>query len=58
MHLNFTTATICNVRFADDIDLMGGSNGDPEDLTNRLVDTAKTYGMEAQERTTLVQILA
>ena len=26
-----------NLRFADDIDLMGGSNGEIQDLTNRLV---------------------
>ena len=37
---------ICNLRFADDIDLMGSSNGELQDLTNRLVDKAKAYGME------------
>ena len=31
---------ICNMRSADDIDLMGGSNGELQDLTNRLVDRA------------------
>ena len=31
---------ICNLRFADDIDLQGGSNGQFEDLINRLVDRA------------------
>ena len=36
---------ICNLRLADDIDLMGGSNGELQDLTNRLVDRASTYGM-------------
>ena len=36
----------CNLRFADDIDLMGSSNGELQDLTNRLVDKAKAYGME------------
>ena len=44
---------ICKLRFADDIDLMGGSNGELQDLTNRLEDTATAYGMEvklAQER--------
>ena len=35
-----------NPRFADDIDLMGGSNGELQDLTNRLVDRATAYGME------------
>ena len=37
---------ICNPRFADDIDLMGGSNGELQDLTGRLVDRARAYGME------------
>ena len=31
---------------ADDIDLMGNSNGERQDLTNRLVDRATAYGME------------
>ena len=30
----------CNLQFADDIDLMGGSNGELQDLTDRLVDRA------------------
>ena len=38
--------SICNLRFADDIDLMGGSNAKFQDLTNRLVDRATAYGME------------
>ena len=32
--------------FADDIDLMGGSNGELQDPTNRLVDRATAYRME------------
>ena len=36
----------CNLRFADDINLMGGSNGELQDLTSRLVDRAKACGME------------
>ena len=36
---------ICNLQFADNIDLMGGSSGELQDLTNRLVDRAKAYGM-------------
>lgn len=35
-----------NLRFADDIDLMGGSNTELQDLTDRLVDRASAYGME------------
>ena len=37
---------IRNLRFTDDIDLMGGSNGELQDLANRLVDRAKAYGMD------------
>ena len=37
---------ICNLRFADDIDLMGGSSGELQDLTNRLVNRSTIYGME------------
>ena len=36
----------CTVRFADDIDLMGGSNGEIQDLANRLVDNATAIRME------------
>ena len=39
--------SICNLRLADDIDLMGGSYGELQDLTNRLVDRATAYGAEA-----------
>ena len=35
-----------NLRFADDIDLMGINNGDLRNLNNRLVDRATAYGME------------
>ena len=38
--------SICNLRFADDIDVMGGSNGELQDLTNTVVDRATAYGME------------
>ena len=36
----------CNLRFADDIDLMNGSNGELRDLTNRLIDRATAYGIK------------
>ena len=36
---------ICNLQFADDIDRMGGSNGERQDLNNRLVDRETAYGM-------------
>ena len=38
--------SICNLQFADDIDVMGGSNGELQDLTNRLVDRATAFGIE------------
>ena len=44
---------ICSLRFADNINFMGSSNGELQDLTNRFVDGATAYGMEvklAQER--------
>ena len=37
---------ICYLRFAVDINLMSGSNGDLQDLANRLVDRVRAYGME------------
>ena len=40
------TFRTCKLRFADDIDLVGGSNSDLRDLTNRLVDRATAYGLE------------
>ena len=36
----------CDLRFTDDIDLMGDSNGELQDLTNRLVDRATANEME------------
>ena len=49
-HNHYTSISIggrpvCNRRFADDIDLMGGSNGELQDLTNRLVDRATALRM-------------
>ena len=35
-----------NLRFADDIDLMGGSNNELQACTNRLEDRAEAYGTE------------
>ena len=37
---------ISDLRFAVDVDLMGGSNGELQDLTIRLVDRATAHGME------------
>ena len=38
--------SICNLLFADVIDLMGGSNGELQDLSNIVVDGATAYEME------------
>ena len=38
--------SMCSLRFADDISLMDSSNGELQDLTNRLVYRAMAYGME------------
>ena len=61
--LSIGRRSICSLRFADDIDLMGGSNDELQDLTNRLVDRATAYKMEVSTEkskimTTSVQILA
>ena len=37
---------ICNLQFADNIDLLGGSSGVLQNLTNRLIDRAAAYQME------------
>ena len=42
---------ICRLRFADDIDLMGGSNGELQDLNNRHVDTPTAYGVVVSTHT-------
>ena len=44
--ISIVEMSICNLQFADDIDLMGGSNGELKDLTNRLADRARAYGIE------------
>ena len=50
LHDHHTSTSIgggptCDLQFADDIDLMGGSNVELQDLTNRLVDRATAYGI-------------
>ena len=45
--------------FGKDIDLMGGSNGELQDLTNRLADRATAYGMEVStEKSKIMNISA
>ena len=40
---------ISNLSFADDIDLIAGSNTELQDLTNRLVESSKAHGMEISQ---------
>ena len=37
---------ICSQQFANNVDLMSGSNGELQELTNSLMDRAMAYGME------------
>ena len=51
LHSHITSISIggrpvCNLRFADDIDLMAGTNGELQALTDKLAQTAGSYGME------------
>ena len=47
---------VCNLRFADDIDLLGGSNRELQELTSKLEESASAYGMEisAEKSKTMV----
>lgn len=47
---------ICNLRFADDIDLMGGSNQELQDLTNSLANSASAYGMEISSEKSKIMV--
>ena len=48
--------TISNLRFTDDIDLMGGSNNELQKLTDRLSNSAKAYGMEVSSEKSKVMV--
>ena len=37
---------LCNLRFADDIDLLAGSSKELQELTDKLADRSGAYGME------------
>ena len=46
---------ICNLCFVDDIDLMGDSDNELQDLTTRLEEKARTYGMKvSSEKSTIL----
>ena len=44
-----------HLRFAADIDLMSSSNGELQDLTNRLVDIARANGMKVSTENSKVK---
>ena len=48
--------TISNLRFADDIDLMAGSNQELQQLTDRLATSAANYGMEISTEKSKVMV--
>ena len=45
-HSSPLVAGQCDLLFADDIALMGDSNGELQDFAERLVDKSKAYGMK------------
>ena len=47
---------LCNLRFADDIDLLAGSNNELQELTDRLVDRSGAYGMEVSSEKSKVMV--
>ena len=47
---------ICNLRFADDIDLLGGSNAELQALTDKLTESAGSYGMEVSTEKSKVMV--
>ena len=47
---------LCNLRFADDIDLMGGSEDELQHLTDSLAERSSAYGMEISTEKSKVMI--
>ena len=47
---------LCNLRFADDIDLIAGSNQELQDLTERLTTRATAHGMEVSSEKSKVMV--
>ena len=61
LHDFFTSISIggrplCNLRFADDIDLLGGSETELQDLTTRLERAAGAHGMEISSEKSKVMV--
>ena len=47
---------LCNLRFADDIDLIGGDEEELQDLMTRLEESAGKFGMEISEEKSKVLV--
>ena len=47
---------LSNLRFADDIDLIAGSNDELQELTNKLSDRSNAYGMELSSEKSKVMV--
>ena len=47
---------ICNLRFADDIDLLGGKNHELQDITDKLVVSAGAYSLELSTEKSKVMV--
>ena len=54
--ISFGGRIISNLRFADDIDLMGGSNDELQELTDRFSNSARKYGMEFSSEKSKVMV--
>ena len=48
---------LCTLRFADDIDLLGGSQEELQQITERLEKTAARYSMDAVDAVIIVRPL-
>ena len=49
---------LCNLRFADDIDLIAGSNSELQDLTDRLTSRSTAHGMEVSSEKSKILVNA
>ncbi|CAH1266623.1 Hypp3444 [Branchiostoma lanceolatum] len=47
---------ICNLRFADDIDLLAGTNTELQDLTDKLTQSTGSFGMEVSTEKSKVMV--
>ena len=47
---------ICNLRFANNIDLLGGTNQELQDFTDKLVASTWAYGMEVRTKKNKVMV--